>query len=177
MRKALFLDRDGVINEDGNYIFQQEEFRFIDGIFELCRAAQEKEYLLIVTTNQSGIARGYYTEDDFWKLTFWMCGEFEKQGVRIDKVFYCPFHPEKGIGKYKIDSCDRKPNPGMILKAQKEFDIDLEHSIIIGDKDSDMAAGRSAGLQHLLLFPGQYVCSRDKDVKIIKTLDEAKQFL
>jgi len=173
MRKALFLDRDGIINEDGSYLYRPEDFRFMDGIFELCRAAQEKGYLLIVTTNQSGIARGYYTEEDFLKLTDWMCREFAKEDIRIDKVYFCPFHPEKGIGAYKVDSDDRKPNPGMLLKARDEFGIDMEASVMVGDKDSDMEAGRRAGVKKLLLYPGMYECETEDDVVVLSSLREA----
>lgn len=145
-KKALFLDRDGVINHDNGYTYRIEDFVFIDGIFDLCRAAIKAGYIIIVVTNQAGIGRGYYSEEDFWKLTKWMCERFEQEGVPITEVFYCPYHPEYGIGEYKKDSFDRKPNPGMILKAAEKYNIDLGHSIMIGDKESDIQAASKAGI-------------------------------
>ena len=106
--RALFLDRDGVINHDAGYTSSVENFRFIDGIFNLCRAARQLGYLLIVVTNQAGIGRGYYSEEDFLTLTEWMCDHFKLEGAPIADVFYCPFHPEYGVGDYKKDSFDRK---------------------------------------------------------------------
>jgi len=167
MKKAVFLDRDGVINKDNGYVCKPEDFHFIDGIFEFCRAAQEKGYILFVVTNQAGLARGYYSEDDYDKLTEWMLNVFTKQGIRIEMVYYCPYHPESGIGAYKQDSFDRKPNPGMILKARDEFDIDLSQSILIGDKESDMEAGRRAGVGNLIALKGKYELSCCSDVSIV----------
>lgn len=144
--RALFLDRDGVINHDTGYTSSVENFQFIDGIFDLCRAAKRLGYLLIVVTNQAGIGRGYYSEQDFLTLTEWMSERFKAEGAPITEVFHCPYHPENGIGHYKIDSFDRKPNPGMLLRAAKKHGIDLARSIMIGDKDSDMQAASKAGV-------------------------------
>lgn len=146
MKRALFLDRDGVINVDKKYIYKIEDFEFLPGIFEVLKYFQAKGYLLIVITNQAGIGRGYYSEDDFHQLTAWMLRQFENQGIGIAKVYYAPSHPDFGIGIYKRDDQLRKPNPGMILMAKEEFDIDLRHSILIGDKDSDIEAGLNAGV-------------------------------
>lgn len=170
MKRALFLDRDGVINEDGHFIHRPEEFRFMDGIFELCRAAADKGYLLIIVTNQSGIARGMYSEADFLKLTDWMCAKFREENVLIDKVYFCPYHPKDGVGSYKQDSYDRKPHPGMILRARDEFGIDLGRSIIIGDKDSDMEAGRRARVGKLCLLAGEYPHRASEDVAVLDSL-------
>lgn len=170
MRRALFLDRDGVVNVDGHYIHKPEEFHFIEGIFELCRVAMDRGYLLIIVTNQSGIARGMYTEEDFLQLNDWMCSQFYEQGILINKVYFCPYHPEKGIGRYKRDSYDRKPNPGMLIKAEDEFGLDLSNSIIVGDKESDMEAGRRAGVGKLLLFAGVYPYRETEDVVVIRSL-------
>ena len=144
--RALFLDRDGVINHDDGYTSRIENFEFMDGIFDLCRTAKKLGYLLIVVTNQAGIARGYYSEQDFLALTKWMCSRFEAEGASITEVFFCPDHPEHGIGPYKKDSFDRKPNPGMLLRAAEKYRIVLQDSIMIGDKDSDMLAARRAGV-------------------------------
>lgn len=144
--QALFLDRDGVINHDSGYTSDVENFYFIDGIFDVCRAARRLGYLLIVVTNQAGIGRGYYSEKDFSVLTKWMCEQFESEGAPITDVFYCPFHPVYGIGDYKSDSFDRKPNPGMLLQAAKIYNLDLKRSVMIGDKSSDMQAALNAGV-------------------------------
>jgi len=143
---VLFLDRDGVINHDSGYTSRAEDFHFVDGIFDLCRAAVKSGYLLIVVTNQAGIGRGYYSEKEFFSLTEWMCNRFQAEGAPITDVFYCPFHPKHGVGDYKQDSFDRKPNPGMLLRAAEEHELDLARSMMIGDKDSDMQAANKAGV-------------------------------
>ncbi|MGX9774584.1 D-glycero-alpha-D-manno-heptose-1,7-bisphosphate 7-phosphatase [Janthinobacterium aestuarii] len=151
-RRALFLDRDGVINHDSGYTHKIEDFHFIDGIFDLCRAAQQAGYLIIVVTNQAGIGRGYYTEEDFRVLTTWMVGRFAEEGVTITEVLYCPFHPEHGVGEYKRDSFNRKPQPGMILTAAVSHGLDVESSIMIGDSETDMQAALSAGVKKRYLL-------------------------
>ena len=150
MDKALFLDRDGVINVEKNYVHRVEEFEFVDGIFDLCTLAQRLGFRLFVITNQAGIGRGYYSVADYERLTDWMLQQFCNHGVCIDRVYYCPCHPTAGIGKYRKDCFDRKPNPGMILKAQQAFGLDLSQSVLVGDKDSDLEAGRAAGIKYNL---------------------------
>ena len=147
MKKAIFLDRDGVINIDKHYVYKIEEFEFISGVFETLKFFQELKYLLIIITNQSGIGRGYYTEKDFHVLNNWMLKEFEKRGIKITKVYYSPYHPEHGVGQYRKTMFCRKPNPGMILQAKEEYNIDLNKSILIGDKESDIQAGINAGVK------------------------------
>jgi len=139
--KALFLDRDGTINVEKKYVYKIEDFEFIDGIFELIKSYQEKGFLIFIITNQAGIARGYYTEEDYKTLTNWMLEQFQKKGITITKVYHCPHHPEI-TGPCRC----RKPNPGMILDAIKEFNIDPVNSVLIGDKKSDILAGEKAGL-------------------------------
>lgn len=140
--KALFLDRDGIVNVEKNYVYKIEDFEFMGGIFELCRRFQDRGYIIVIVTNQAGIARGYYTEDDFHKLTEWMRKEFAKENVVITDVMYCPHHPEF------TGNCEcRKPEPGMIVQAAKKYDIDLSISILIGDKISDIKAAEEAGLE------------------------------
>jgi D-glycero-D-manno-heptose 1,7-bisphosphate phosphatase len=151
-KPALFLDRDGVINVDHGHVYKPEDFEFVDGIFELVAAAIRAGYLVIVITNQAGIGRGYYSEADFYRLTAWMNGRFLQRGAHIDAVYFCPFHPVHGVGEYQKDSDCRKPAPGMLLQAHKEHDVDLKRSILVGDKLSDIEAGRSAGVGTLLYF-------------------------
>lgn len=148
--KALFLDRDGVINIDKGYVHKIADCEFMPGIFDLCRLARAKGYLLIVITNQSGIARGYYAEKDFQTLMDWMREEFSRQNCPLDAVYHCPFH-EKGIGEYRRASPDRKPEPGMILKAAAQYGLDLSRSMLIGDKQSDIEAGERAGVGRNIL--------------------------
>jgi len=146
MKKALFLDRDGVINIDYGYVYRIEDFRFVDGILDFIKNAQKKGYLPIVVTNQSGIGRGYYSLDDFEKLTNWMLEQMKQAGIKIDRtqIFYCPHSPEA--------RCDcRKPMPGMLLKAKKLFNIDMKNSWMIGDKPSDIEAAKNAGVKNTYL--------------------------
>ena len=136
------MDRDGVINVDKSYVYKACDFEFKDGIFALCALFLQKGYEIFVITNQSGIARGFYSEEDFENLSEFMLDEFSKRGVEIKKVYHCPH----------LEGCEcRKPKPGMILKAQAEFDIDLANSILIGDNVTDMQAGLNAGVKTLCL--------------------------
>lgn len=151
-RPALFLDRDGVINIDHSYVHRKEDFHFIDGIFDLCLEAKRLGFRIFVVTNQAGIGRGYYTEQDFHVLTEWMQAKFMEQGVEIDATYFSPYHPEHGIGAYRKDADCRKPRPGMLLRASHEFPIDLARSVLIGDKYSDIQAGIAAGVGCNLLF-------------------------
>lgn len=139
--KALFLDRDGTINIEKNYVHRIEDFEFIDGIKELVSDYFNNGYIILIITNQAGIARGFYAEKDYQKLTNWMLAEFKKNGIVISKVYHCPHHPEI------TGECGcRKPKPGMILKAISEFNIDPVNSVLIGDKKSDILAGENAGI-------------------------------
>ncbi len=143
--KAIFLDRDGVINVDHGYVGSVEEFEFIDGVFESLQKLQKKGFKLFIVTNQSGIARGYYSEEAFLKLTEWMLNELQKRGIKIVEVAYCPHAPDEGCG------C-RKPEPGMIEYLAKKYGVDLQNSWIIGDKPSDVEAGKRAGVGHKILL-------------------------
>lgn len=145
-RPALFLDRDGVINYETHYLHRIEEFKFIPGTFATCRFFQQRGYALIVITNQAGIGRGYYTEADFLRLDSWMHDQFKGQGIHITQTYFSPYHPTHGIGPYRRDHPDRKPNPGMLYRAQKDWQIDLSDSILAGDKESDIQAGQAAGI-------------------------------
>lgn len=174
-RPALFLDRDGVINIDHGYVYRREDFQFVDGIFELCIAAQTAGYRIVVVTNQAGIGRGYYSEKDFETLTEWMNSEFRRRGIVIDDVFYCPFHPEHGVGRYKIDSEFRKPNPGMILSAATKHAIDLHMSVLVGDKVSDIQAATAAGVGSSFLYlsdPDDQTREVSETAKVVFSLAE-----
>lgn len=151
MNKAVFLDRDGVINHDHAYVSKIEDFEFIDGVFEACQQFINQGYMIIVVTNQSGIGRGYYSEQDFNHLTDWMKSEFAKRGVPITQVYFCPHHPKKALPEY-LKECDcRKPMPGMLNQAIKQFDIDVMQSIMVGDKISDLQAAQAAGIKTKIL--------------------------
>lgn len=143
MQKALFLDRDGVINVEKNYLYRIEDIVFIDGIFELCRAAIQSGYCLIIVTNQAGIARGYYSESQFHELMDWVRLQFANRNIPIKDIFFCPHHPVHGKGKYKIDCQCRKPHPQMLYQAARKHNLDLKKSIIVGDKVSDIQAGKA----------------------------------
>jgi len=151
-RPGVFLDRDGVINIDHGYVHRQQDFVFVDGVFELCRAAKQRALPLLVVTNQAGIGRGYYGEEDFWSLTRWMVDVFAREGVVIDQVYFCPTHPEHGVGAYKVDSEFRKPGPGMILQGAMDHDVALERAMLVGDKESDIQAGMRAGVGCNVLY-------------------------
>jgi len=151
-RPALFLDRDGVINVDHGYVYRQDDFEFVDGIFELVAQAHRLGYLVIIVTNQAGIGRGYYGEADFYALMGWVRDQFVQQGGKIDAVYFCPEHPEYGIEKYRRDTEFRKPGPGMFLQAKREWNIDMKCSIMVGDKPSDMEAAYAAGVGTLFFL-------------------------
>ncbi|MFO7962484.1 MAG: HAD family hydrolase [Desulfobacterales bacterium] len=154
MKKAVFLDRDGIVNVDTGYVCRIEDFCFTGDIFPLCRFFQDKGYLIFIITNQSGIGRGYYTMDQYGALTDWMLARFEEAGIAVSKVYFCPHHPTDGIGEYKIDCPCRKPHPGMIVKAAGEFNLDLKASILIGDRSSDIHAGIHAGVGRMFWVGG-----------------------
>ena len=163
-RPAIFLDRDGVINKESGYVHSVDDFHFIDGVFGACRQMSKAGFRLVVITNQAGIGRGYYTEDDFHCLTKWMLDEFRQHGVEIDDVYYCPHHPVHGIGPYRRVCDCRKPGPEMIMRAASEHSLDLSQSILVGDKISDIEAGRSAGVGCcVLVLTGHALDSKDLD--------------
>ncbi len=164
-KAALFLDRDGVINVEKNYLHKIEAFEFIDGIFDLCLKYQNLGYQIIIVTNQSGIARGYYSEDDFTLLTRWMIDVFDRANIHISAVYHCPHHPNIS-GKCFC----RKPEPGMLLEAVREYDIDLEHSLLVGDSERDITAAHRAGVQETYLFSPD--ATESKATKIIRSLGE-----
>ncbi len=154
MRPALFLDRDGVINEEVGFLHRPEEVRFVPGIFELIRQARSRGYAIIVITNQSGIGRGLYTEEQFHTLMRYMRGLLAAEDADVDAIYFSPFHPVHGLNEYKRDTDCRKPGPGMLLQAARDHDLDLSRSALIGDRCSDLAAGAAAGVPKLVLLRG-----------------------
>ena len=166
MNKALFLDRDGVINVEKDYLYKIEDFEFIDGVFELCKHYIDLGYLIFIVTNQSGIARSYYSEEDFARLSLWMSKEFLKHDIKIEKIYHCPHHPDIS-GEC---SC-RKPNSGMLEEAANEFNINLSDSIIIGDKERDIEAGLNAGLRETYLFDESKTVKSSRATKIVSKLE------
>ncbi len=153
MKRAVFLDRDGTINVEKEYLYRAEDFEFIPGVPEAVRALNDSGVMVVVVTNQSGIARGYYTEDDVENLHRHIAGELKKQGAHIDAWLYCPHHPS-GRGSYALPCDCRKPLPGMLREAALRYNIDLEQSVMIGDKHADIEAGLAAGCRTILVRTG-----------------------
>lgn len=151
MAKALFLDRDGTINVNYGYVFEPEKFVFVDGVFELCRQAQELGYLIVVVSNQSGVSRGYYTEAQMNACNAHMCAEFAKRGIAVADVLTCT----------ALDDADpdRKPNPGMFLKAIAKHGIDPAASVAVGDSERDSVAARRAGVGTVILLDSTHALS------------------
>lgn len=165
LNKALFLDRDGVINIEKNYLYKIDDFEFIDGIIDLCEYYHNLGYLIVVVTNQSGIARKYYTENDFFKLTEWMEKEFLKHSIKISKVYHCPHHPS-----ISGDCNCRKPKPGMLIQAQNDLNIDMHLSLLIGDKERDIESAINAGILESYLFDIKKTTKESKATKIVDSL-------
>ncbi|MBJ6723261.1 D-glycero-beta-D-manno-heptose 1,7-bisphosphate 7-phosphatase [Geomesophilobacter sediminis] len=153
-RKAVFLDRDGTINVEVEYLSRVEDFQFIPGAPLAIKSLKEAGFLLVVVTNQSGIGRGYYDETALERVHRFMHEELEKFGVSIDACYFCPHHPEHGVGPYRIDCACRKPLPGMLLQAAHDLNIDLAASYMIGDKLADVKAGLKAGCSSILVQTG-----------------------
>ncbi|MDD5489255.1 MAG: HAD family hydrolase [Candidatus Moranbacteria bacterium] len=154
MKKIIFLDRDGTINVDHKYVFEIEKFEFEKNVVPALQLLRDHNFEFIIVTNQSGIGRGYYTEDDYQKFNGHVVGELKKNGINILKSYFSPFHPE-GIGKYKKASHCRKPEPGMLEEAEKDFPIDNSKSWIIGDKWADVKCGKNFGIKSILVLRGK----------------------
>lgn len=153
-RPAVFLDRDGVINHDDNYIGSKDRIRWMDGAAGAIRLFNEAGFLVFVVTNQSGVARGMFLEDDVKALHEWMGAELARQGARIDAFAYCPHLPEADIAAYRKDCDCRKPKPGMILQLMKDWNVAKELSLLIGDKPRDIEAAKAAGIPGHLFTGG-----------------------
>ncbi len=153
-QRAVFLDRDGTINVEKDYLYKVEDFEFIAGAPEAIRALKNAGFLVIVVTNQSGVARGYYELDDVACLHEHIQAELAKHNIAIDAFYVCPHHPEKGLGEY-LRSCNcRKGAPGMLLQAAAEYNVDLSHSYMVGDKIADIEAADNAGCKPIMVKTG-----------------------
>lgn len=156
MTKAIFLDRDGVINIDKGYVHRWEDFEFIEGSIKAMQKLTRAGYQLIIVTNQSGIARGFFSEQDYYQLTVKMVSHLKRYGVMLLDILYCPHHPRAINTRYAVECTCRKPKPGMILNALKRHKIDPAVSILIGDKITDIQAGIAAGVRLNLLIQSRY---------------------
>lgn len=148
LRKAAFLDRDGVINLDHAYVYRREDFDFVPGVLDAAHALHQAGYALVIVTNQSGIGRGMYTEAQFHALMDWVGEEFAAAGAPLAGVYFCPHHPRDAQGKYLRDCECRKPAPGMLREAARELGLDLGASLMFGDKLGDLEAALAAGVPH-----------------------------
>ncbi|MCK1551500.1 MULTISPECIES: HAD family hydrolase [unclassified Bradyrhizobium] len=153
-RPAVFFDRDGVLNHDVGYLFEASKFKWMDGAREAVRLVNEAGYFAFVITNQSGVARGFYSESNVDALHRWMAEELAAVGAHIDAFEYCPDHPEAAVERYRRDSGRRKPAPGMITDLMKRFPVAADRSLLIGDQDRDLEAARAAGVRGLLFQEG-----------------------
>jgi len=150
VNKAIFLDRDGTLNVDHGYVHRIDDFQFIEGSIEALQELKAMGYLLVLVTNQSGIARGYFSEQQFLTLTEWMDWSLADRGVDLDGIYYCPHHPD-GKGEFKQDCDCRKPKAGMLLQAIKELKIDPVQSFMVGDKLEDLQAAAAAKVRSKIL--------------------------
>ena len=153
-RPAVFLDRDGVLNEDVGYAWRPEDLRWVPGAQSAVKRFNDLGWWVFVVTNQSGIGRGFYGRDELDRFHAAMAADLARQGARIDAFYDCPFHPDALVEAFRHpDHPDRKPNPGMLLRAMADHLVDRERSLMIGDKPGDLEAARRAGVQGWL-FPG-----------------------
>ncbi|MES4614359.1 MAG: D-glycero-beta-D-manno-heptose 1,7-bisphosphate 7-phosphatase [Ewingella sp.] len=177
---AIFLDRDGTINVDHGYVHEIDQFQFIDGVIEACLQLKEMGFALVLVTNQSGIARGKFTEAQFMTLTEWMDWSLADRGVDLDGIYFCPHHPEGSVKEF-AQVCDcRKPMPGMFLTAKDELNIDMASSYIVGDKIEDLQAGIAAGVGHkILVRSGKPVTAEGENLAdaVLDTLADLPVFI
>ena len=165
--KTIFLDRDGVINKEVEYLFRIADFKFIGGVFDACLYFQNLNYKIIIISNQSGISRGYFNENDYLKLTEWMLGQFNIKGISILDILYCPHGPES--------TCNcRKPKPGMLIEAKNKYNISMKDSWMIGDKETDIEAANLVGISNTILVrSGHLIDESNSNSKF--TIDSIKQ--
>ena len=165
--KTIFLDRDGVINIEKNYLHKIDDFEFISGVFDACSYFTNLGYKIIIITNQSGISRGYFSIKDFDILTKWMIKQFNSMEIEILDVFYCPHSP--------ADNCNcRKPKPGMLIKAKEKYDLNLKESWVIGDKENDIKAANNAGVNNTILVRSGHIIN-EMDSLATHIIDSIKE--
>lgn len=181
LQRAVFIDRDGTINEEKEYLYRREDFEFIPGVPESIFALKAAGYLVIVVTNQSGVARGYYGLEDVDRLHEHIQQQLAQYSTSLDAFYVCPHHPEKGQGKYLKDCDCRKGKPGMLLQAAQEYHIDLSQSYIVGDKVADVEAGENAGCRTIMVKTGYggNECKKLSDGRALVCADlaEAVQYI
>ncbi|MBN1574379.1 MAG: D-glycero-beta-D-manno-heptose 1,7-bisphosphate 7-phosphatase [Deltaproteobacteria bacterium] len=153
-KRAVFLDRDGTINVEVGYLARPEDFVLIDGAAEAIRLLNDAGFAVIVVSNQSGVARGYFTEEDVMKVNDKMLFELNVKGAFVDAVYYCPHHPDFGSGEYGVDCDCRKPKAGMVKKAEEEFGVSIDGSFVVGDHKGDIELGKNIGAKTVLLLSG-----------------------
>lgn len=178
-QKAVFLDRDGTINIEKEYLYRPDDLEFISGVPEAIAQLNQAGFLVIVITNQSGVARGYFSVNDVNRLHQFMQQQLAAEGAHIDAFYLCPHHPDKGLSDYRFNCDCRKGKPGLILTAAAELDIDLDRSYMVGDKISDIEAGMAAGCRCFLVKTGygEIACteamSRNMNIPIVTNLPAA----
>jgi len=181
LKPAVFLDRDGTINVEKDYLYRIEDFEFIEDAQEAIKKLNESGYLVVVVTNQSGVARGYYSCRDVELLHEHIQSCLQSKNARIDKFYYCPHHPQKGVGPFKMDCDCRKGKPGMLLQAANDLQIDLGRSFVVGDKSADIEAARAAGCTPVLVRTGYgettLQAMQGADVKVCLSICEAADFI
>lgn len=177
--KVAFLDRDGVINREVNYLHRIKDFEYAPNFIEGIKLLKELKFEIIVVTNQAGIAKGYYTENQYSELTSWYLDDLKKQGIEILDVFHCPHHVDAVVDKYK-KACDcRKPATGMFQRAISKYPIDIENSILVGDKDSDIGFGKNSGIKdkHLFLVSTGHEIINQHKTKVFDDLLEVAKYI
>tara|TARA_B100000035_G_scaffold213044_1_gene182546 strand:- start:42 stop:587 length:546 start_codon:yes stop_codon:yes gene_type:complete len=174
MLKVAFLDRDGVINIDYGHVYKKDNFVFIEGVVDAMKLLDANQYKIIIVTNQAGIAKGLYSEKDYNNLTAWYLKFLKEKGIEVLDTFFCPYHVDSKIKKYKKDSFNRKPNPGMFLEAMEKYAIDKVNSFTVGDKLSDIEASKKSGIKNNYLVDGGLTKYIDhQDINIVTSLKEA----
>ena len=175
--RALFLDRDGVINREVGYAIHKKDIQFVEGIFPLCKTAKRLGYRLVIVTNQAGIARGFYTEADYHALMNWIRDEFRLRDIVFDGIYHSPYHPEYGIGEYKREHEDRKPGAGMLRRSALDLNIELGESVMVGDRCTDIAAANAGGLRQAFLLRGTEEPHCGGIYSVIDSLSEVEAWL
>lgn len=172
LRPAAFIDRDGVINEERNYVHRVDDFVILPGVPEALRRFRDAGYVLVVVTNQAGIGRGMYSEADFHELTRHMQARLAEYDASVDAVYFCPHHPTAGVGAYRTNCNCRKPHPGMLLDAQRDWPIDMTRSVLVGDKLSDVQAGLAAGVGRCVLVRSGHELGPDESAAGVPVYDD-----